>query len=198
MLAPFAVTFDYRCPFARNVHEHVVAGLRAGAGWEVRFLPFSLSQSKLEPGEGRWADPGADSGLLALQLGVAVRDTQPEHFLEAHLALFALRHDQGRSIRDEALLRGALEGAGADADAAFEEVATGGPLHTVRTSHERADRDHEVWGVPTFVADGRSVFVRLMDRPDDPAASVGSVERIVDLVTGWPALNEFKHTSIPR
>ena len=25
-----------------------------------------------------------------------------------------------------------------------------------------------------------------------------TVERIVDLLTGWPELNEFKHTSIPR
>ena len=24
----FSVTWDYRCPFARNAHEHVVAGLR--------------------------------------------------------------------------------------------------------------------------------------------------------------------------
>lgn len=32
----------------------------------------------------------------------------------------------------------------------------------------------------------------------DPAASIRTVERIVDLLTGWPELNEFKHTSIPR
>ena len=31
----FAVTWDYRCPFARNAHEHVVTGLQGGADWDV-------------------------------------------------------------------------------------------------------------------------------------------------------------------
>jgi hypothetical protein len=36
----FAVTWDYRCPFARNAHEHVLAGLADGADWDVTFVPF--------------------------------------------------------------------------------------------------------------------------------------------------------------
>ncbi|WP_268904181.1 hypothetical protein [Candidatus Frankia alpina] len=32
----------------------------------------------------------------------------------------------------------------------------------------------------------------------EAAPSVRAVERVVDLLTGWPELNEFKHTSIPR
>ena len=32
----------------------------------------------------------------------------------------------------------------------------------------------------------------------DPAESVRTIERVVDLLTGWPDLNELKHTSIPR
>ena len=31
----FAVTWDYRCPFARNAHEHLAAALAGGADWEV-------------------------------------------------------------------------------------------------------------------------------------------------------------------
>ena len=31
----FGVTFDYRCPFARNGHEHLVEGLKGGADWEL-------------------------------------------------------------------------------------------------------------------------------------------------------------------
>jgi hypothetical protein len=198
-LLSFAATFDYRCPFARNAHEHIVRGLQAGADWDVEFLPFSLSQAKVEAGQpDTWDDPANDSGLLALQVGVAVRDTQPEQFGEAHLALFALRHDQGRSIRDEGLLRDALTAVGVDADAAFEEVATGEPLRKVREAHERGADQHAVWGVPTLIAGGQSVFVRLMDRPDDPKASLDIVERLIDMATGWPELNEFKHTSIPR
>ena len=29
-MTTFAVNWDYRCPFARNAHEHVVAGLATG------------------------------------------------------------------------------------------------------------------------------------------------------------------------
>ena len=47
----FAVTYDYRCPFARNVHEHLVEAMRGGAEWDVEFLPFSLTQAHIEEGE---------------------------------------------------------------------------------------------------------------------------------------------------
>lgn len=194
----FALTFDYRCPFARNAHELVVAGLRAGATWDVTYVPFSLSQAKVDAGQPSW-DASQDSGLLALQVGVAVRDTQPERFADSHLALFALRHDHGGDLRDASALRLALEKSGADADAAFDHVESGRALATVREEHQRAAGDHEVWGVPTFVADGHAAFVRLMDRPDgDDDAAAEKVERVVGILTGWPDLNEFKHTTLPR
>jgi hypothetical protein len=200
MTLSFGVTFDYRCPFARNAHEHLVTGLKAGADWDVQFLPFSLSQNKVEPGETSvWDDPEKDSGLLALQLGIAVRDTQPDHFLDAHHALFAIRHDNGQSQRDEALLREALAGAGVDVDAAFAEVASGVPLKKIEAEHERGVADHAVWGVPTFIAGDQAAFVRVMDRPRDGLHdSAKVIERIVGLLSGWPELNEFKHTSLSR
>jgi len=196
----FGVTFDYRCPFARNAHEHLVEGLRSGADWDVQFLPFSLSQNKVQEGETSvWDEPEKDSGLLALQLGIAIRDNQPERFLDAHLALFGIRHDEGKSQRDEDVLRQTLAGAGVDVEAAFAEVASGLPLKTVRAEHERGVADHEVWGVPTFIADGHAAFVRVMDRPRDGLHQPDKViERIVGLLTGWPELNEFKHTSLSK
>jgi hypothetical protein len=194
----FEVAFDYRCPFARNANELVLAGLRAGAPWDVRFTPFSLSQGKVEPGGvDVWDAPETDSGLLALQVGMAVRDGQPDRFVAAHQALFSLRHDAGGDLRSEAALRGALEGTGVDVDVAFEEVATGIPLKTVRDEHTRLVEEHEVWGVPAFIAGGEAAFVRLMDRPgDDPAVTIASVERLVAMLTGWPSLNEFKHYTV--
>ena len=196
----FEVAFDYRCPFARNASELVLAGLRAGAPWDVRFTPFSLSQAKVEPGgTDVWDAPATDSGLLALQLGVAIRDGQPDAFVAAHQALFSLRHDSGGDLRSEPALREALAGTGVDADAAFEAVAGGIPLKTVRDEHTRLVEEHEVWGVPAFIAGGEAAFVRLMDRPgDDPAASIAAVERLVGMLTGWPSLNEFKHYTVSR
>jgi hypothetical protein len=196
----FAVTWDYRCPFARNGHSHVVAGLRAGAPWDVAFVPFSLGQVHVAEGEpdiwGHWQD---DSGLLALQAGVVVQDKFADRFLDVHEALFALRHDHGGQLRDEDEVRAVLEEQGVDADVVFDEIATGAPIAAVQAAHESVARGQKVWGVPTFVVGDQAVFVRLMDRAGtDPAPSVASVERILDLLTGWPDLNEFKHTSIPR
>jgi predicted DsbA family dithiol-disulfide isomerase len=190
----FAVTFDYRCPFARNVHEHVLEGLAAGAAWDVQFLPFSLSAAK----DPSW-DRGKDSGLLALEVAVAVRDTQPERFAEVHRGLFALRHDQGGNLRDRDALASVLADAGVDVDAALAEVDSGVPLKTVRAEHDAAERDNSVWGVPTFIAAGHAVFVRLMERPATAdVRGAAAIDRIIDLVTGWPELNEFKHTALPR
>ena len=199
MSLSFGVTFDYRCPFARNAHEHLVAGLRAGADWDVQFLPFSLTQNKVEDGETSvWDEPAKDSGLLALQLGVAIRDTQPDRFLDAHEALFAIRHDQGKSQRDEDILRSTLAEVGVDVDAAFAEVASGVPLKKIQEEHERGVADNDVWGVPTFIAGGEAAFVRIMDRPrGDVAHATRTVERLLDLLT-WSDLNELKRPTIPR
>jgi hypothetical protein len=196
----FAVTWDYRCPFARNAHEHVVAGLRAGADWDVTFVPFSLGQVHVAEGEpdiwGRWQE---DSGLLALQAGIVVRDTRPDRFLDVHEALFAHRHDHGGQLRDEEAIAAVLAGQGVDAAAVLAEIAGGGPIETVQKEHEVAARDHHVWGVPTFIAGDQAVFARLMDRPQgDGDRATRSVDRVLDLLVGWPELNEFKHTSIPR
>ena len=59
-----AVSFDYRCPFARNAHEHLVTALSGGADWEVDFVPFSLSQVHVEEGQPAvWDDPDCDIRL---------------------------------------------------------------------------------------------------------------------------------------
>lgn len=202
MSLSFAVTWDYRCPFARNAHEHVLTGLAAGADWEVTFVPFSLGQAHVAEGDPDvWDDPAKDTGLLALQAGVVVRDSDPAAFLRVHRALFAARHDDALHIEDPDVVRDVLTRTGVDADAVLARVGDGSALEQVRKEHEASVADAAVWGVPTFIAGGQSVFVRLMSRSregDDPAESVRAVERVLDLVTGRPDLNEFKHTSIPR
>lgn len=194
------MTWDYRCPFARNAHEHLLAGLEAGADWDVTFVPFSLNQVHVEEGgPDVWDDASKASALLAMQAGIAVRDRWPEVFPSVHHALFAARHDEGRDIREEGVVREVLDANGADADEVFAEIAGGQTLKVFRTEHERAVADHHVFGVPTFIADGQAVFVRVMDRPrGDGQKARDTIDRILALVTGWPDLNEFKHTSIPR
>ena len=195
----FAVTWDYRCPFARNAHEHLVDALRGGADWQVTFVPFSLGQVHVAEGEpdiwDHWRD---DTGLLALQAGVVVRDRFPERFLDVHEALFALRHDHAGHLREESAVRGVLVEQGVDADAVLAEIDSGDAIVTVQQEHERAVKDHSVWGVPTFIVGEQAAFVRLMDRPaGDVAHAARTIERTLDLFS-WPELNEFKHTSLSR
>jgi protein-disulfide isomerase-like protein with CxxC motif len=200
MTRSFAVTWDYRCPFARNAHEHLVEALEGGADWDVTFVPFSLNQVHVpEGGTDVWDDPDAARSLLATQVGIVVRDRHPAEFRRVHAAIFRARHDEGRDLREESVLREVLAEQGVDADDVFGHIEDGWPLEVFRKEHEQAAGDHHVWGVPTFITDGHAAFVRLMNRPEgDADLARATIDRVVDLAAGWPDLNEFKHTSIPR
>lgn len=195
MARRFALTFDYRCPFARNAHEAVVAGIREGRDWEVDFVPFSLDQVHLAEGETPvWERDltEAGKGLRALLWGVAVRDVFPEQFLNFHLALFSARHDHGHQISDEAVLAEVAAGVGVDPVAVAAEVASGRPAKTLAGEHVDAARRHRAFGVPTVIEGDEAVFVRIMER-----GHVADFAQALDLV-GWSGLNEFKRTTIPR
>ena len=196
----FAVTWDYRCPFARNGHEHLLDALEAGAPWEVTFVPFFLNQTHVpDGGTPAWEDPAQQPDLLSLAAGVVVRDRFPEQFLAVHRSLFAARHDGGGDLRDRAVVREALDSAGTDADAVLAEVDAGWPAKAVRQEHERVVSQLEVFGVPTFIADDNAVFVRLTSRPDgDAPLARATIDRVLGLINDHPDLNEFKHTRIRR
>jgi hypothetical protein len=201
MTQTFAVTWDYRCPFARNAHEHILTGLAAGADWNVRFLAFSLGQVHVEEGTPSvWEKPEQDTGIVALQAGVVVRDDFPELFPAVHRALFAARHDDALHLEDADVVRDVLKRNDVPVDEVFARIDDGSALATVRAEHEGFAESHSVWGVPTFVVDDQAVFIRFMHRAtkgSDPATSISAIERAVDLIS-WTDLNEFKHTSLPR
>jgi predicted DsbA family dithiol-disulfide isomerase len=195
MAREIAVTWDYRCPFARNAHEAVVTAVREGTDLDVRFLPFSLDQAHTEEGETPVWDRSPDergTGVLSLQWGLAVRDAFPERFLDFHVAAFAARFDEGRKIGKEDVVRDIAAGVGLDVDAVAEEVATGRPLKTLAAEHTEAVDKWAVFGVPTFIEGDEAVFIRFMERN-----RVDDLERALGLLD-WTRLNEFKHTQIAR
>lgn len=198
MTTSFALTWDYRCPFARIANDHVLTALAAGADFDVTFLPFSLGQLHREEGQADvWDDPESDSGLFALQVGVALRDHFPSDFAVAHRAIFEHRHNDGGQLRTPEQLRPVLERAGVDADKVFAVVETGEPLATIKAEHTGYAASHAVWGVPTWIKDDKAVYVRLMKGPGgDGGEATRTVQRLVDLLE-WSNLNEFKHTSLP-
>ncbi len=200
MNVDFAVTWDYRCPFARNFSEHVLVALQKEPGWTVRWIPFSLNQTRVEEGGlDVWDDPGMDAARLAVEVGVAVRDSFPDVFPQLHSALFAARHDDALDIRQADVLRRVLAANGLDPDEVFAIVATGEPKETFRRQHLQAVAEHEVFGVPTVITGDDAFFVRVMNRPGGDADGARStVERALALADTWPELNEFKHTTIRR
>jgi predicted DsbA family dithiol-disulfide isomerase len=192
-----AVTFDYRCPFARNGHEAVVNAVRDGTDIEFRSVPFSLDQAHVEEGDTPvWErDPSEwGTGTTALLYGIAVRDAFPERFLDAHLALFAARHDHGKKLGHghEDVLRDAVAGVGLDPDAVAAEVWSGRPLKTLAVEHTDAVDRWNVFGVPTFCEADEAVFIRFMER-----GRADDLLRAIELLD-WTRLNEFKRTRVPR
>jgi protein-disulfide isomerase-like protein with CxxC motif len=195
----FAVTYDYRCPFARNAHEHVVAALRDGAPWGVRFAPFSLSQAHVEDGQPPvWDSDNHRSDLLAVACSIVVRDRFADRFLDVHMAMFAARHDHGRDLRQEAVLVDVLQSCDVDASEVLSALGDGWPIQQFRREHEAAVAEHQVFGVPTFIVGNRAAFVRLMNRPEgDGPRARSTIGRVVDLIESATELNELKHTSVP-
>jgi xanthine/CO dehydrogenase XdhC/CoxF family maturation factor len=194
----FSVNWDYRCPFARNAHEHLVAALADGAPWDVTFEPFSLSQVHVpEGGTPVWEDPAKAQDLISLAAGVVARDRYPDRFLDAHLALFRARHDEGLDLRLPEAVAGVLDGVGLPGAKVVEEARSGGPVDEIRRAHEVAVTKWEAFGVPTFVVGDHAVFVRLMSRPaGDAALARRTIEGVLGIFETLPDLNEFKHTSL--
>jgi predicted DsbA family dithiol-disulfide isomerase len=192
----FAVTWDYRCPFARNAHEALVNGLKDGRDWDVRFWPFSLDQVHVEEGQTPVWERGLDgegvSGLRALLWGIAVRDAFPEQFLDFHVAAFRARHDEGKKIAEEAVLSEVAVSVGLDPGAVAAEVASGRPLKALEAEHTEAVDRYAVFGVPTIIDGDEAVFVRMMER-----GNVDDFAQALELVPST-RINEFKRTKISR
>ena len=200
MPSEFQVTWDYLCPFARNAHEHLADALRGGAGWDVRFRYFSLAQVHTPEGQPSvWVEVAQHPGVLAGLAGLVVRERHPENFLAAHLALFSARHDQSQDLRRPEIVAAALDGAGLAGASIVDEATKSWAIDLARSEHEEAVQRWGVFGVPTFIAGDKAVFVRLMTRPEgDAKLARRTVERVLDLVDEVPELNEYKYTRVAR
>ena len=195
----FELSFDYRCPFAKNIHLHVISALRAGADFDVNFVPWSLSQGSRDEGAlDVWNDPAYDADLLSLAAGVSIRDHQPECFLAAHEALFRARHDHAVRLVTMEEIEAVLTPLGVDMVKVAYDVASRRPHDLIAASHKEFDR-FAVFGVPTFVVNDQATFVRYMKEPsDDAQASVNLIHSLLSLMINQSDLNEFKHTQLPN
>lgn len=197
-MTSFDLSYDYRCPFAKNIHLHVLKALEAGADFDVNFVPWTLSQgSRAEGAPDVWNDPAFDDVHLALAVSVSIRDQQPDRFLAAHGALFRARHEQ--AIRLVALdeIRDVLVPMGVDMQQVVSDLGSRRPHEVIGKCYEEFTT-YEAFGVPTFVVNGDATFVRYMTSPtDDGLASIKIIESLITLISQQSDLNEFKHTRLP-
>jgi hypothetical protein len=193
----FDVSYDYRCPFAKNIHLHLVTALRAGADFRVNFVPWTLSQGYKDDGAPDvWNDPSRDSELLALAVSTSIRDQQPELFLVAHEALFRARHERAIRLVTMEEIEGVLTPLGVNTQKVRDDVATRRPHRVIGDSFAQFER-YEAFGVPTFVVNGDATFVRYMTGPsDNPQDSIKMLDALVSMMELEPELNEFKHTRV--
>jgi 2-hydroxychromene-2-carboxylate isomerase len=194
----FDLSYDYRCPFAKNIHLHVLTALRAGADFEVNFVPWTLSQGyRAEGAPDVWDDSAFDEDLLSLCASVSVRDQQPEHFLGAHEALFRARHERAVRLVTMEEIDGVLSPIGVDMEQVRADVTSRRPHKVIGQCYDEFSR-YEAFGVPTFVVGDDATFVRYMSAPsNDAQASVRIIESLVNLMANQSDLNEFKHTRLP-
>ena len=197
-MTSFDLSYDYRCPFAKNIHLHVLKALEAGADFDVNFVPWTMSKGYQDEGApGVWNDPTFDAEHLSLAVSVSVRDQQPELFYATHEALFRARHERAIRLVTIEEIDAVLRPLGVDMDQVRVDVASRRPHEVIGKCFEEFST-YEAFGVPTFVVNGDATFVRYMDPPtDDAAASVKIIESLITLMALEPSLNEFKHTRLP-
>ncbi len=196
----FGVNWDYRCPFARNIHEHLVAALKDGAPWDVAFIPFSLSQVHLEEDEPPvWEDPTKTKDLSAIAAGLIINRDFKDVFYDVHVDLFSLRHDQAKDITDWSVVSKVLQHYGVDPKVIKEEIDEGDIIKVFRSKHEESVEKYQVFGVPTFFLNDTATFARVMTRPKgDAKLARDTIEFVLDTVVNHADFNEIKHTQISR
>jgi hypothetical protein len=198
-MTSFDLSYDYRCPFAKNIHLHVITELRAGADFSVNFVPWTMSQGYKAPSAPDvWDDPARDAEHLSLAVSISIRELQPGLFLDVHEALFRARHELAIRLVTLEEIEGVLSPLGVDMDLVRDDLDSRRPHKVIGESFREFER-YEAFGVPTFVVNGDATFVRYMTVPsDDALESIKVIESLVALMSLEPELNEFKHTRVPR
>ena len=196
----FSINYDYLCPFARNLNEHVAQAITQGAPFEVEFVPFNLSQVHVEDGDPPiWEDPDKAADLVANEVGYIVSQLIPDRFLDVHIGLFALRHDEGKSLKNRDEIAKVLVAQGVDESEIFAALDEHRYSERVRDLHEEQVQKLQIFGVPTVFDGERAAFVRIMKRPTQSQEdSVTVLSRILDQVFNHAELNEIKHTHLDR
>ena len=102
-MTSFAVTWDYRCPFARNAHEHLLAGLAAApTGTSPSCRSRSARCTSRKATRRIWDRPERRLAACSPSRRASSSATaSPTPFLAVHRALFAARHVHAKRLDED-------------------------------------------------------------------------------------------------
>jgi predicted DsbA family dithiol-disulfide isomerase len=165
---------------------------------EVTWKCFSLEQANSSQGPDfkLWEHPEVSNrSLKAFQAAKCAELQGDELFDSFHLGLFQARHEERKSISDEAVLKEVAQKAGLDVERFLKDLGSDASREWVGKDHTEAVDTYSVFGVPALVFDERwSFFLKMGSLPDSAEEQVRLFKEIEALVTGQPHVLEIKRT----
>lgn len=198
------VYFDYACPFVNSAAlwlDDVSRQLGASAPritW--KFFPLEQVNAPEDAEFAVWELPAdrRSRGRDSLHAAAAARRQGEESFARFHMALLALKHEEGedhgkRSVQEEAARRANL-----DLDRFRADLDDRALLAEIRDEYTHAREQFGVFGTPTFVfPNGNAAYLQTLPPPPTEEA-VPVWEDFVRLVRDRPFLREIKRPRPPK
>jgi predicted DsbA family dithiol-disulfide isomerase len=175
--------FDYACSYSYKLFRWLRVVQRENPELRVDWRTFSVKAVNEDGDSASTLRPSSLSST-ALALAHAARDAD---FSFYHAKVFQAMHE-GAPIDQEVLYRIAAD-AGVDVQRFARDERRW--LLSVAEEHDDAERRYNVFGTPTLVLNGQSVFLKLNKAPD-PGEELHVWESLCCVATCYPEVLEIK------
>lgn len=167
---------------------------------ELDWVPFLLDQvnSNKGPDWYIWEQPDhyPSRSLLALRAGECVKRQEGERFESFLLAMMKARHEARRDLSDIGVVLEIALSVGIDVSKLRMDLKDQDILKTIGEGHIRAVDEYGVFGVPTYVFDGKgSVFLKILEMGEEEV--VPTFKTLRSLATDRLYVGEIKRPQPP-
>ena len=198
------VYFDFACPYVNSVAtwlqevKRQLGEERIKVNW--KFFPLEQVNAPADAEFSIWDLPPdrRSHGRDSMQAAVAARRQGSYSFDRFHVALLALKHDEGLDHGKRSTLEEAATRAGLDLEQFRIDLDNRDLLREIADDYQAGREGHGVFGTPTFVfSNGDSAYLRLLPPPPKEEA-VSFWEEFVHDVCDRPYLREIKRPQPPQ
>jgi predicted DsbA family dithiol-disulfide isomerase len=166
------IYFDYVCPYV-NAAAKWIAEVENQLGdghieFVWRFFPLEQVNAPADSEETVWSLPPENRSQArnSMHAAAAAMNQGKQAFMRFHLALLALKHEEGQDHGKIATLETAATRAGMDLDQFRRDLEDRSILLRIRDDYELGKSAHGVFGTPTFVfPDGSSAYLQVLPPP---------------------------------